>query len=227
MRKTILITMAALLITGHLVVEARAEKAYVFNSEKITLRTGPEANKKIIAMLPQDEPVEILKEDESGWSLVRLLKPSGETKEGWVLSRYLVTRLPLPIQVTTLTEENSRLKTRLTSTAKECAESVVQRDKCRDKLAETSKILLDLRTSYETLKEESKGFLQLKEEHEATLAALEEIRKTNGILQKENDDMKASERNRWFLTGALVLLFGFFFGLVMGKQQRKRKSSYY
>ncbi len=227
MRKTILITIIAFLITGRLALEARAEKAYVFNSEKITLRTGSEGNKKIIAMLPQDEPVRILKEDQSGWSLVRLLKPSWENKEGWVLSRYLVTRPPLPIQVNTLTEENSRLKTKLTNTEKECAESVLQRDKCRDKLAETSKTLQDLHTSYETLKEESKDFLKLKEKYQATIRDLEEIRKTNAILQKENDAMKSSERNRWFLTGALVLLFGFFFGLVMGKQQRKRKSSYY
>ena len=227
MKRTILITMAVLLMTGHMVTKAMAGKAYVFNSEKITLRTGPEANKKIIAMLPQDEPVEVLKEEESGWSLVRLLKPSWENKEGWVLSRYLVTRLPLPIQVTSLTEENSLLKTKLTNAEKERAESVLQRDNCQNKLTETSKNLLDLRTSYETLKEGSKGFLKLKEEHEATLADLEEIRRTNTILQKENDAMRASERNRWFLTGALVLLFGFFFGLVMGKQQRKRKSSYY
>ena len=227
MRKSILITMAVLLMTGHMVLQAWAEKAYVFNTSKITLRTGPEVGKKIIAMLPQDEPVEILQEDESGWSLVRLLKSSWENKEGWVLSRYLVTRLPLPIQANALTEENSRLKIKLTNSEKGCGESVLQRDKCQEKLQETSKILLDLRTSYETLKKESKGFLKLKEEHETTLADLEEIQKTNGILQKENDAMKASERNRWFLTGALVLLFGFFFGLVMGKQQRKKKSSYY
>lgn len=96
MRKSILITMAVLLMTGHMVLQAWAEKAYVFNTSKITLRTGPEVGKKIIAMLPQDEPVEVLQEDESGWSLVRLLKSSWENKEGWVLSRYLVTRLPLP-----------------------------------------------------------------------------------------------------------------------------------
>ncbi len=227
MRKTILIIAAAILFTGQTAGNADAEKAYVFNSERITLRTEPEANKKIIGMLPQDEPVEILKKDESGWSYVRLLEPSWNDKEGWVLSRYLVTRLPLPLQVSTLTEENAHLKTKLTNAEKERSESVLERDKCQNTLAETSKILLNLRTSYETLKEDSKEFLKLKEEHESTLGALEEIRKTNGILQKENDAMRASERNRWFLTGALVLLFGFFFGLVMGKQQRKRKSSYY
>ena len=226
MKKNILITLAALLITGLMTMQARAEKAYVFNTSKVTLRTGPQVGKKILAMLSQDEPLEILR-SESGWSMVRLLKPSRNNKEGWVLSRYLVTRLPLQIQVNALTGENSRLKTKLTNSDKECAESVLQRDKCQEKFAETSRLLQKLRTSYETLKKESTGFLKLKKEHETTLVYLEEIQKTNGILQKENDAMKSSERNRWFLTGALVLLFGFFFGLVMGKQQRKKKSSYY
>lgn len=218
--------MAALLMTGLMVMQVRAEKAYVFNTSKVTLRTGPVVGKKIVAMLSQDEPVEILS-NQSGWSMVRLLKPSRNNKEGWVLSRYLVTRLPLEIQVNALTNENSRLKAKLTNSDKDGAQSVLQRDKCQTKLAENSKILQDLHNSYETLKKESTGFLKLKKEHETTLVALEEIQKTNDILQKENDSMKSSERNRWFLTGALVLLFGFFFGLVMGKQQRKRKSSYY
>ena len=226
MRKTILITMATLLMTGFMTMQARAEKAYIFNTSKVTLRTGPAVGNKIITMLSQDEPVETIS-SESGWSMVRLLKPSRNNTEGWVLSRYLVTRLPLQIQVNALTGENSRLKTKLTNSEKERAESVLQRDKCQGKLTETSKIRQKLRNSYETLKKESTGFLKLKKEHETTLVHLEEIQKTNGILQKENDSMKSSEQNRWFLTGALVLLFGFFFGLVMGKQQRKRKSSYY
>ena len=226
MRKTFLIIMATLIVTSLMSMQARAEKAYVFNTSKVTLRTGPAVGKKIVAMLSQDEPVEIVR-SESGWSEVRLLTPSRNSKEGWVLSRYLVARLPLQLQVNALTGENSRLKNKLANSNKECAESSLQRDKCQKKLAETSKVLVDLRNSYERLKKDSTGFLKLKKEHETTLSDLGEIQKTNGILQKENDAMKSSERNRWFLTGALVLLFGFFFGLVMGKQQRKRKSSYY
>ena len=69
--------------------------------------------------------------------------------------------------------------------------------------------------------------LEFQETHDETLKSLQEARVTLETLQKENMVLKSSQRNRWFLTGAVVLLVGLIFGLVMGRQQRKRKSTYY
>jgi SH3 domain protein len=46
-------------------------------------------------------------------------------------------------------------------------------------------------------------------------------------LTKENESLKSSQRNRWFAMGALVLLCGLMIGVVVGRQQRKRKSIYH
>ena len=44
------------------------------------------------------------------WTHVRLTGPDRGQKTGWIMSQYLVTRLPWEIQAKTLNEENARLK---------------------------------------------------------------------------------------------------------------------
>jgi SH3 domain protein len=96
------------------------ETMYVSDILKLTLRTGPSIENKIIAVIESGQMMEVIQYGDE-WSKVRL--PSG--KEGWVLSRYLTTdetnnikleRLEamhnnLTIQAAELLEENNRLKT--------------------------------------------------------------------------------------------------------------------
>jgi len=60
---------------------------------------------------------------------------------------------------------------------------------------------------------------QLKTEYEIA-------RKNAQRLAEENEVLKSSKRNKWFATGALVLLSGWVIGLMAGKNQRKRNLSY-
>ena len=45
--------------------------------------------------------------------------------------------------------------------------------------------------------------------------------------QKEVKEKQQNQMNKWFAIGAVVLLCGLMIGLVVGRQQRKRKSLYY
>ncbi len=69
--------------------------------------------------------------------------------------------------------------------------------------------------------------MKLKKKYETTKTKMEVAQATTEKLTKENVVLKSSQRNTWFLTGAAVLLVGLIFGLIMGRQQKKRKSSYY
>jgi SH3 domain protein len=57
-------------------------------------------------------------------------------------------------------------------------------------------------------------------------SALEDSQKKVTVLSSENDKLRSSERRKWFITGALVLLCGWLIGLVRGKKQRRRRSIY-
>jgi len=67
----------------------QAETMYVGDIIKITVRTGPGINHKIVAMINSGERVEVLKPEDE-WSLVRITNG----KEGWVLSRFLKSKEP-------------------------------------------------------------------------------------------------------------------------------------
>ncbi len=218
----ILITMGISLISQ----DGLAEKAYVMNPTKITLRKGPGVTEKIITMLPQNEPVKILGSKE-GWSNVRLLGPKQQGKKGWVLSAFLTTRIPWEIQASLLKEENARLKEKLTKIEKKWKELSTEREELSGKLEKNGTVLDTVRKRYETLKKEASSFLKLKKKYETTKTKMEVVQATTEKLTKENAVLKSSQRNTWFLTGAAVLLVGLIFGLIMGRQQKRRKSSYY
>jgi len=203
-----------------------AEKAYVVNTSKITLRGGPSTKDKIITMLNQDSPVEIL-ETQSGWSHVRLVGNASRNDEGWIAGRFLTRDVPWKVQAKGLKSENVRLKQRAENIEKEWTASSGEKELMSEKLGKAEKELKSVKTKYESLKKASGSLLALQKTHDETLKALQEARMTLETLQKENMILKSSQRNRWFLSGAVVLLVGLIFGLVMGRQQRKKKSSYY
>ena len=224
--KKLLLMMIIMLGISFIPQTGMAQKAYVMNPTKITLRKGPGVGEKIITMLRQDEPVEIL-ETKNGWSRVRLLVPKRQNKEGWVVSGYLVSRIPWKIQAGLLKEENFRLKEKLTKIEKDWKELSGEREDLGGKLEKKATTLDTVRKKYETLKREASGFLKLKKEYESARKKMETAQATTEKLTKENVVLKSSQRNTWFLTGAAVLLVGLVFGLIMGRQQKRRKSSYY
>jgi len=89
-----------------------AAKAYVTDSFRISLRRGPSIENKILKFLPSGMPVEVL-ESQEGWSRVQPLESRQRSIKGWVLSRYLITRLPWETQARSLEQENIQLKEKL------------------------------------------------------------------------------------------------------------------
>ena len=73
---------------------------------------------------------------------------------------------------------------------------------------------------YTKLKKESADYLKIK-------AAYDSIKTRTDVLSRENEVLKSAQTNKWFATGALVLLCGLMIGVVIGRQQKKRRSSLY
>ncbi len=167
-----------------------AAKAYVTDSFRISLRRGPSIENKILKFLPSGLPVEVL-ESQEGWSQVQPFETEQGTINGWVLSRYLITRLPWETQARSLKQENAQLKGKL--------------DRFEEKWEETLKRKVD-------------DYLKLK-------ATYDTAQETVQTLTRENESLRSSERNKGFVMGVLVLLFGLIIGLVLGRQQKKQRST--
>lgn len=83
---------------------AQAETRYINDNMKITMRSGPATDRKIINLLSVGQKVDALK-IKGDWTLVRL--SSG--KEGWVISRFLTDKAPKSIELKTLRQKHNEL----------------------------------------------------------------------------------------------------------------------
>jgi SH3 domain protein len=199
-----------------------ATKAYVTDSFEITLRTGPSNENKIIAMLFSGRPLDVLS-TQGEWSQVKVL--DGD-KEGWVMSRYLVTRLPWEVQAKKLQEDSVNLNAKLNRLQKEFADESQQRQAIASELKRKTQELEALSKEYSELEKGAEGYLKLKTIHEATEKDLKAAKSELSKLTAENEALRSSEQTRWFLSGAVVLLCGLLIGGIAGRQQKKRRSLY-
>jgi SH3 domain protein len=199
-----------------------AARAYVTDSFEITLRTGPSNENKIIAMLFSGRPLDVLS-TRGEWSQAKVIDSD---KEGWVLSRYLVTRLPWETQARRLQEEAVSLNAKVNRVQKEFGDESQQRQGLAEELERKTKELEALSKEYLELKKGAEGYLRLKTIHEATEKDLKAAQSELSKVTAENETLRSSQQNRWFLSGALVLLCGLLIGGIAGRQQKKRRSLY-
>src|SRR5512136_1151415 len=181
-----------------------ATKAYVTDSFEITLRTGPSNENKITAMLFSGRALEVL-DTRGEWSHVKVLD---DGKEGWVISRYLVTRLPWEIQARKLQEDLASLNAKLNRVQKEFVDESQERQGLAAEIKRKTEELEALSKEYLELKKGAEGYLRLKTLYEATEKSMKVAQAELSRLTAENENLRSSEQNRWFLSGALVLLCG-------------------
>jgi SH3 domain protein len=194
-----------------------AAKAYVSDPKETSLRAGPGQNYKVLAAIPSGSSLEVLKSAE--WIQVRFVGPGGETKEGWVQNSAVAAYPPESGFVKELQSENAQINEKLASLEKEKVELVQREKDLTEKLKKSE-------TAYESLKSGSTNFVKMKEECDAVKSALVSAEENTQALIQENEDLKFSARIRWFVAGAIVLLFGWLLGWLTSRSQRKRRSQY-
>jgi len=193
-------------------------KYYINDSMKITMRTGPAIDRKIIALLNVGQEVEILK-SENDWTMVRLLNG----KEGWVISRFLTDQTPDSIQLEALKGNHSALQAKVASLMEENKALKDENKKLDIDLNTTDKKQKDLSKDYETLKRESKQFLELQAKYKESTSKLSDQTQKAEKYEDELTKLLWNKNIKWFLSGAGVLILGFIIGF-SAKRQRRHSS---
>ena len=85
-----------------------SEDIYVAGVTEISLRTGPNVENKIIAMLKTGEKLEVI-EYQKNWSQVK----AAGGKSGWVLSRFITPKKPDTLLYDELKEKNQSLLSKI------------------------------------------------------------------------------------------------------------------
>jgi len=214
--KTYIRTMAIVGICLLLSAAASAEsKHYINDSMTITMRTGPATDRKIIALLGVGQEVEILK-SENDWSMVRL----PNSKEGWVLSRFITDQTPNAIQLNALKKEFNDLQSKTASLIEENKSLKGENKKFSTDLKTSETKVKNLDKAYETLKKDSKQFLELQAKYKESTSKLTEQTQKAQKFEDELTKLLWNQNIKWFLSGAGVLVLGFIIGFSTKRQRR-------
>lgn len=208
-----------LLVTGiailFLTTMVHAETRYVTDKMHITFRTGPGNDRKIISLLNSDQAVEIL-QSEGEWAKVRL--PNG--KEGWVLQQYLSSEVPCRTRIKDVSSSLEALKKELEVVQTAYQDLETEKTTLEKELKNSRQDLAKTKESYEKLKKDATGFLELKARHDKTVERLSLQTQKANTLEKDLNGIVKKKYIRWFLGGAGVLLLGFILGFSSKKQKR-------
>jgi len=191
-------------------------KHYINDSMKITMRTGPATDRKIIALLSVGQEVEVLKA-ENEWSLVRLLNG----KEGWVISRFITDQTPEGIQLEALKKSHSALQAKAAALMEENRALKDENKTLGINLNTSETKEKSLSKSYETLKKESKQFLDLQAKYKESTSKLAAQTQKAEKYEDELTKLLWNKNIKWFLSGAGVLILGFIIGFSTKRQRRQ------
>jgi SH3 domain protein len=203
-----------------------AERAYVTDTFEVTFRSGPSTQNKIMSLLSSGQPVTVL-ERQGDWSRIRPLGKDEESEEGWVMSRYLISRQPWELQAAELRKANSHMQGQVKTLKEKLEETESVNNELTAKLDETSRVLKQLGKDHRALKQGAAQYLQLAKTHKETEAKLGQMRQGFEELHEKYQRLRYSERNVWFATGAGILLAGVGVGIIIGRREKRRRSSYY
>jgi len=193
-----------------------SQTMYVTDLIKLTVRSGPSTEHKILAVGESGQQVEMLEPGED-WSLVRM----ATGKEGYVLTRYLV---PEPTHNVRLDQLQAKHKALMQQAATLLEENTRFRDetkKLKSTLNENEKALKKMSADYDKLKAGSAEYIELKEKYKTVSGQLAEQTTRADALDEELRAIEINQYIKWFLAGSGVLLLGFIVGFSARRQRRR------
>jgi SH3 domain protein len=181
-----------------------AESMYVTDVIKLTLRSGPSTEYKIL-------------EAGEDWSLARL----ENGKEGYVLTRYLIPEPTNRVLLEQLQVKHKALTQQAAALLEENTKLKDENKELKSTLDGTENSLQKLDTDYKELKAGSAEFLSLKTKFKQVSEQLAEQTKKADTLEKDLSKVELNQYIKWFLAGSGVLLLGFIVGFSARRQRRR------
>ena len=225
------------LLTSYVIVTAAAaDTRYVVDELVITLRQGKSTQHKILKSLKTGTPIEVLEEDDKTYLKVR----TTDGIEGYVLRQYISTNPPKTQRIEELEMLSSSQQKKIASL--EAAKSnlamqlkSIQGDynqkfseisaKSADLEQRLEQALINERTTaekYDTLTTQAENVITIVEERDQLLQKNKRLETDITALLEKKEQLADSRMIKWFLAGAGV----FFFGWIIGKVSRKKRSRF-
>ncbi|MBL4743636.1 MAG: TIGR04211 family SH3 domain-containing protein [Cycloclasticus sp.] len=187
------------------------------------VRSGKSPGHRIIATLKSGKKINVLERDrESGYSRVKL----SATREGWVLSRLLSKSPSAKTRVEKAEATLASLKAKFKTSSEKLRLLGEQNGSLGSESGELKKLNTDLSQELNSLKETASNAVQILEERNQLQQRVVTIERELESVKRENDTLKSSDAQDWFLVGAGVLLFGILLGFILPKLGWRKKTSW-
>ena len=220
MKTRILLIFAVLLCAA---TSALAEPAWVTDQFEITLRSGPSTGNAIQLMLGSGTRLEVLEQDaETGYSRVRT--ESGT--EGWVLTRYLMSERGAREQLNTLTSQLTSANTRGSSLNSQLGAIKGEYDAANRRISELERQKAAVEKELAEIKRTAANVLSINDQNKSLMDQLTAAQIRADTLEQENRELASQTTRYWFMSGALVLLFGIILGIWLPRVRWQRRSRY-
>lgn len=202
---------------------AQGQARYVTDRTIVELRRGPSTEYLILRNLEAGERVEVLEQNDAGYSRVRV---ADQGTEGWILTRFL-TAEPIARERLAATERNlSAARERVTGLEAQTAElsrdlaaTKTELEQARTSHGNVSRELADIRTA-------SANVVEIRDRNTSLQQRVIALERQVEELTANNERLARRSNQNWFVVGAAVLLAGIVLGLVAPSLRRKRRSDW-
>jgi len=228
MKSNFIAVFVLLTILAGFVASVHADTRYVSDMLILTVRDRADKEATVLGNLRTADAVEVL--EESG----RYLKiQTKEGLEGWVQKNFITSAKPKALIINDLQNEITQLNSKIEQFDKNQAGYMDEiRADTQDQQTKNKVLQENVSQLNGELKQLTEKYNTLLKKSKKSIAALagerDKLKELNTALNTENDKLKNdnpnpanTKRTQFFLTGAGVLLLGFFLG-----KSAKRKRSY-
>ena len=202
---------------------AHGQTRYVTDRTIVELRRGPSTEYLILRNLEAGERVEVLEQNDEGYSRVRV---ADQGTEGWILTRFLIDE-PIARERLAAAERNltgarervATLEAQNQELTRDLASARTELEQTRTNHGTVSRDLADLRTA-------AANVVEMRDDNTRLRETLGQRDRQVEQLTVDNARLAARNNQNWFVVGAAVLLAGIVVGLVAPTLRRKRRSDW-
>lgn len=200
-----------------------ARSMYVSDQLEINMRSGKSSRHKIFAILTSGEKVTVINHDKaSGYSFVR----NTRGKEGWVLTRYLMSQ---PSARSQLMAKQERIDSLSASFAKVSEQNKELNKELKELKALKNKLERENTKRQQKIDELNATYgdeRSFKDKFDDCIADKNALTVEKGKFNTTISDLRDNKEQFWFVVGGGVLLLGIILGLLIPKIRWQKKSSW-
>ncbi len=195
---------------------------FVTDSIKITLRSGPGTQNKIIRMLPSGTKLEKL-DQTTNWIKVR----TERGYEGWVLKRYVMDTFPKSVQLEQIRNKIQQLQQEKQKTEQDLQSLKTRNQQLTQDLNKTQATLNTVQEKYSTLKRDSGRIQTIKSNYSQLQKEMKNTQQLLETCQEQKQRFQSRYKLYWYLAGGGTVFLSAIIGFILGRLQRKKSRKVY